>query len=120
MECSNNIFQQILQLRQPIKADIHRVVEENYTSPISIKDLAYLSGRSLASFKRDFQNTYNMPPAKWIREQRLMKAQDMLNNSSMSVSDICYSLGVENPAHFSRIFKNKFGISPSEIRIKKS
>lgn len=33
MDCSKNIFRQMLQLRQPVKADIRRVVEENYTSP---------------------------------------------------------------------------------------
>ncbi|MGM9712016.1 MAG: hypothetical protein ACI3YO_08430 [Prevotella sp.] len=37
MDCSKNIFRQMLQLRQPVKVDIRRVVEENYTSPISIE-----------------------------------------------------------------------------------
>ena len=59
MDCSKNIFRQMLQLRQPVKVDVHRVVEENYTSPISLEELAYLSGRSLSSFKRDFQSIYN-------------------------------------------------------------
>ena len=44
MDCSKNIFRQMLQLRQPVKVDVHRVVEENYTSPISLEELAYLSG----------------------------------------------------------------------------
>lgn len=78
MDCSKNIFRQMLQLRQPVKVDIHRVVEENYTSPISIEELAYLSGRSLSSFKRDFQSIYGVSPAKWIREKRLSKARQML------------------------------------------
>lgn len=112
MDCSKNIFRQMLQLRQPVKADIHRVVEENYTSPISLKELAYLSGRSLSSFKRDFQGIYGEPPAKWIREKRLLKARQMLQSSRMSVADVAYSLGFENPTHFSRIFKQRYGLSP--------
>lgn len=112
MDCSKNIFRQMLQLRQPVKADIHRVVEENYTSPISLEELAYLSGRSLSSFKRDFQGIYGEPPAKWIREKRLLKAREMLQSSRMSVADVAYSLGFENPTHFSRIFKQRYGLSP--------
>lgn len=112
MDCSKNIFRQMLQLRQPLKTDIHRVVEENYTSPISLEELAYLSGRSLSSFKRDFQSIYNTTPAKWIREKRLSKACQLLQASQMSVADVAYSLGFENPTHFSRIFKQRYGSSP--------
>ena len=115
MECSKNIFRQMLQLRQPVKVDVHRVVEENYTSPISLEELAYLSGRSLSSFKRDFQSIYGETPAKWIREKRLSKAHQMLQASQMSVADVAYSLGFENPTHFSRIFKQQYGMSPSSL-----
>ena len=114
-DCSKNIFRQMLQLRHPVKTDIHRVVEENYTSPISLEELAYLSGRSLSSFKRDFQSIYGETPAKWIREKRLSKARQMLQASQMSVADVAYSLGFENPTHFSRIFKQHYGIAPSLI-----
>lgn len=114
MDCSKNIFRQMLQLRQPVKTDIHRVVEENYTSPISLDELAYLSGRSLSSFKRDFQDIYGESPARWIREKRLAKAREMLRSSSLSVADVAYSLGFENPTHFSRIFKQQYGYAPSQ------
>lgn len=115
MDCSKNIFRQMLQLRQPVKTDIHRVVEENYTLPISLDELAYLSGRSLSSFKREFVDIYGESPARWIREKRLSKAHDMLCSSSLSVADVAYSLGFENPTHFSRIFKQKYGCAPSEL-----
>ena len=115
MDCSKNIFRQMLQLRQPVKTDIHRVVEDNYTSPISLDELAYLSGRSLSSFKREFQDIYGEPPARWIREKRLSKAHEMLQSSSLSVADIAYSLGFENPTHFSRIFKQQYGTSPISL-----
>ncbi len=115
-ECSKNIFRQILQLRQPVRNDIRQVVEQHYSTPVTLPELAYLSGRSLSSFKRDFQVIYNMPPAQWIREHRLDKAKDMIESTVMPVSDICYSLGFENPTHFSRIFKNRFGKSPSDYR----
>ncbi|MBQ9230659.1 MAG: helix-turn-helix transcriptional regulator, partial [Prevotella sp.] len=83
-------------------------------SPISLDELAYLSGRSLSSFKREFQDIYGEPPARWIRAKRLSKAHDMLRSSSLSVADVAYSLGFENPTHFSRIFKQQYGYAPSQ------
>ncbi len=115
-ECNRNMFLQILQLHEPIRTDIRNVVEQHYASPVSVSELAYLSGRSLSSFKRDFQNIYNVAPATWIREKRLEKAKDMLETTSLSVSEICYSLGFENVSHFSRIYKEFHGQAPSISR----
>ncbi|NML69144.1 helix-turn-helix transcriptional regulator [Chryseobacterium sp. RP-3-3] len=115
-ECNRNMFLQILQLHEPVRTDIRNVVEHHYASPVSISELAYLSGRSLSSFKRDFQNIYNVAPATWIREKRLEKAKDMLETTALSVSDVCYSLGFENVSHFSRIYKEFHGQAPSVSR----
>ncbi|WP_166333075.1 helix-turn-helix domain-containing protein [Sphingobacterium chungjuense] len=115
-ECNRNMFLQILQLHEPVKSDVRNVVEKHYASPVSLAELAYLSGRSLSSFKRDFQNIYNVSPATWIREKRLEKAKDMLQTTSLSVAEICYSLGFENVSHFSRIFKVFHGQAPTVFR----
>ncbi|MCV9927558.1 AraC family transcriptional regulator [Flavobacterium sp. LS1R49] len=116
VEGNRNMFLQILQLHEPVKADIRHVVEQHYASPISLSELAYLSGRSLSSFKRDFQSIYNMSPALWIREKRLEKAKEMLETTALPVSDICYTLGFENVSHFSRIFKEFYGQAPTLFR----
>lgn len=115
-ECSQNTFRQILQLLKPVKADIRYIVEQNYASPISLPELAYLTGRSLSSFKREFQTTYNMPPAQWIRTKRLEKSLEMLKSTPLTVSEICYTMGFESPAHFSRIFKEQYGCPPTAYR----
>lgn len=113
---NRNMFLQIIQLHEPVRADIRHVVEKNYASPVSLSELAYLSGRSLSSFKRDFQGIYNMSPALWIREKRLEKAKEMLETTQLPVSEICYSLGFENISHFSRIFKEYHGKAPTLFR----
>lgn len=111
-----NLLQQLLQLRQQVYADIPQVVEENYANPVSLSDLAYLCGRSLSSFKRDFYAIYQTTPATWIREKRLSKAREMLR-AGMGVADVCYSLGFESPAHFSRLFKSHFGQTPGAMKM---
>ncbi|MDR2919886.1 MAG: AraC family transcriptional regulator [Tannerella sp.] len=115
-ECSKNMFRQILQLRKPIRTDIRQVVEQYYATPVTMPELAYLSGRSLSSFKRDFQLTYNMPPAQWIRIKRLEKAKEMLQKTMLPVTDICYTMGFENVSHFSRVFKDYHGYPPTQNR----
>lgn len=110
-----NLLQQILQLKKQAYSDLARVMEDNFMNPLVLADFAYLSGRSLASFKRDFFAIYNTSPALWIKEKRLTKAKELLLNTSMSVTDVCYSTGFENTAHFAKIFKEFFGFSPSQI-----
>jgi AraC-like DNA-binding protein len=112
----NNMLQQLLQVKQQVRSNMSTIVEENLTKPVSLNDLAYLSGRSLSSFKRDFRAVYNVSPAHWIREKRLQKAKELLTNSSMSITDVCFMTGHESVAHFSRIFKEYFGDSPSSYK----
>lgn len=117
MADSNERF--LYQLMQPISKDrgsIAKVMEENFMNPVSLNDLAYLSSRSLATFKRDFQAIYNTSPLKWIRNRRLDKAKELIAETALSVTDVCFSTGFENIAHFSKVFKERFGLPPSEFR----
>ncbi|WET03988.1 AraC family transcriptional regulator [Flavobacterium sp. YJ01] len=108
---------QLLQLKQQAISDITQILEENLTSPLTLEDFAYLSGRSLSSFKRDFSAIYKTAPAKWIREKRLNHAQNLLTVTELPITDVCYESGFESPAHFSRLYKKYFGVSPSSARI---
>lgn len=114
---SNEQF--VYQLLQPNRSEhnhIQKIMEENYTKPVSLQDLAYLSGKSLSTFKREFQTIYQTSPLKWIRNRRLDHAEHLLCHTTLSVTDICYSIGFENLAHFSKVFKLRFGLAPSEFR----
>ncbi|MGC5772163.1 helix-turn-helix domain-containing protein [Paenibacillus pabuli] len=115
---SNNHF--LLELLQPGRdknSNISKIMEDNITNPVSISDLAYLSGRSLSTFKRDFQAIYHTSPLKWIRNRRLDQAKKLLLETTLSVTEICFSTGFENVAHFSKVFKLQFGLPPSEFRL---
>jgi AraC-like DNA-binding protein len=113
----NQILEQVLDLRETYRSNITSTVEENIMNSLSLNQLAVLAGRSLSSFRRDFLAIYNMPPSQWIRQKRLEKAQELLLSTTMTVTDICYTLGFENIAHFSRLFKSRFGYPPSEFRV---
>lgn len=115
-DADDKLLFQFLQIKRKEKRHITDIIEENLFNPVSLNDLAYLSGRSLSSFKRDFQSIYNTSPLQWIRNRRLDRAKELLANSSLSVTDVCFSTGFENVGHFSRVFKKRFGISPSMVR----
>lgn len=114
--CSTYLFQQILQLNEPIVADIHDIMESHYMTPLTITDFAFLSGRSISSFKRDFQQIYNTSPAVWIRNKRLERAKTLLISTALNISDIGNMLGFENISHFSKVFREKYSCSPTTYR----
>jgi AraC-like DNA-binding protein len=115
---NNKILEQVLDIRDHFRSNITATVEENIMNSLSLNQLAVLSGRSLSSFRRDFLAIYNMPPSQWIRQKRIEKARELLINTKMTVTDICYTTGFENIAHFSRLFKSEFGYCPTEFRMK--
>jgi AraC family transcriptional regulator, exoenzyme S synthesis regulatory protein ExsA len=111
------MLEQLLDMREHFRTNITATVEDNITNSMSMEQLATLSGRSLSSFRRDFMAIYNMPPSQWIRMKRLDKAKELLLSTTMTVTDICYTLGFENIAHFSRLFKSHFGYPPSDYKV---
>ena len=56
------------------------------------------------------------PPVEFIRSFRLDRAAFLLQKSDMTVSQIAYEVGFATPHYFSRSFKNKFNLLPSEYR----
>lgn len=112
--------QQVLALLQNIAfgqpVDLDFIIRKHLLQPLSLEELAKLSGRSLASFKRDFQQQYNSSPKKWINDQRLEHARLLLQHSHKNVSEVAMECGFENTPHFIKIFKQKFGVTPNSIR----
>jgi AraC-like DNA-binding protein len=95
-----------------ILLDIDFVVRKHLFQPISVEDLADLSGRSLASFKREFYRLYGRPPKKWINHQRLGHAVNLLKTTKKNVTEIAYACGYENVSHFIKAFKKEYSVTP--------
>jgi AraC-like DNA-binding protein len=93
-------------------------VEAHLYSSISIVELARLTGRSLSTFKRDFETQFNDTPANFIKEKKLEKALELIQSTELSVSEICYEVGFQDTSHFTKTFKQKYNQSPSEYRKK--
>lgn len=91
------------------------VVESNVHSNLKLEEIAFLCHMSLSTFKRHFTNEYNEPPGKWLQDKRLQKAKELLQTGHLKASDIYLDIGYNNLSNFSIAFKNKFGISPTDV-----
>lgn len=105
-----------LLLQQPQAALLEKVMDDNYCFNLKLEQFAQLTNRSLSAFKRDFQKKYNTTPGKWLLEKRLNHAMHLLTNAGKTVSEASYESGFENPSHFSRAFRQHFGISPASVK----
>lgn len=94
------------------KADLTFLMNSYYLKPLTLNELARLSGRSLSAFKRDFQEEFNTSPALWIKNRRLDYADFLLRNSTKNVSEISTEIGYESVSHFIKTYKEKFGVTP--------
>jgi len=105
-------------LHDPQSVSLRRVMEDNYSFNLKLEQYAQLCNRSLSAFKRDFQKLFDISPGKWLMEKRLNHAINLLSNQYKTVSETAFESGFENSSHFSRAFKERYGISP--VAIKKS
>ena len=105
----------LLQDAQPIKRDLVEIMEANFLKYASLEEFAYMSGRSLATFKRDFKEVFGTTPARWLKDKRLEYAKYLLSHTGLNVTDVYGQVGFANYSHFSKAFKNHFGYSPSKI-----
>lgn len=99
------------------KIDILDFMEENFTEDMTMEEFANYTGRSLATFKRDFARISDVTPQKWLNEKRLVRAEEILRKGKATIKDVYYLVGFKNRSHFSTIFKKRFGIPPSQVKV---
>jgi AraC-like DNA-binding protein len=103
-------------MNEPQSVSLQRVMDDNFCFNLKLEQYAILSNRSLSAFKRDFQKQFNSTPGRWLLEKRLEHAKFLLGNKNKTVSEVAFESGFENPSHFSRSFKERFGISPAAAK----
>jgi len=102
-------------VHEPRPVALERLMMENYSYNLKLEQLARLSNRSLSAFKRDFQAIFSTTPGKWLLEKRLLHAKNLLTNTNKTISEAAFESGFETQSHFSRAFKERFGLAPSSI-----
>ncbi len=98
------------------KENIESVMRKNLLFNLAVEDYAKLCNRSLSSFKRDFKQTFGIPPHQWLMEERLKYAKTRLLSTEENINDIAFHSGFESTPHFIRSFKKHFGLPPLRFR----
>lgn len=99
---------------EPWKIDILDFMDRNYMYDLSLENIANYTGRSLATFKRDFKKVSPLSPQKWLFEKRLKVAHDKIHSDHVKVSDVYLEVGFKNLSHFSTAYKKQYGYSPTK------
>jgi AraC-like DNA-binding protein len=87
-----------------------------YFEPLSVDDLARTAGLSRAHFSRVFRRTFGESPHAYLLTRRLERAALLLRTTDRSVSDICFSVGLQSVGSFTTSFTRMYGSAPSAYR----
>jgi len=112
LNTNKDFFPVLFDFTEPWKIDILEFMNENYMYELSMEEIASYTGRSLATFKRDFARVSDTTPQKWLINKRLQVAYDKLQSEGKKASDVYVEVGFKNLSHFYSAFKKQFGYSP--------
>ncbi|PHI18521.1 hypothetical protein CEQ90_17370 [Lewinellaceae bacterium SD302] len=99
----------------PFIAKVQKTIQENYADEnFSIDRMAETLTVSRVQLFRKVKNSIGNTPGKLLNEFRLQKAQQLLRSSANSVSETCFQVGFSDPGYFSKLYKQRFGLSPSQ------
>jgi len=91
-----------------------KIIESHIHSNLKLEEIAFLCNMSLSTFKRHFIDEYKASPGKWLKNKRLQKAKDILEQGDLKSSAIYFDFGYNSLSNFSAAFKKKFGFNPRE------
>jgi AraC family transcriptional regulator, exoenzyme S synthesis regulatory protein ExsA len=106
----------LINFAEPGKIDLPDFMEKNFMFNMPLQKFAYLTGRSLTTFKTDFKKAYGVSPQRWLTQRRLELANYQLREHNRRPVEVYLEAGFENLSHFSFAFKKQFGYGPREVK----
>lgn len=103
------------ELQERIKRAI-AFMEEHYGDGISLKQIARAAFLSYYHFCRLFRKQMGITCSRYLSILRIKKAKELLSQTELSVTEICYEAGFNSLTHFERVFKKLEGTTPSAYR----
>ena len=91
-------------------------IDKNIGSNITVDDLADLLHCSKFYFLREFKKLMGITPYQYLMSKRLEQAAALLSSPQSSIAAIGLELGFNDQSHFTRAFKNQFGVTPGQFQ----
>jgi AraC-like DNA-binding protein len=117
LETTPTLKDALFDFSEPGKIDLEAYMNEHYKFTVGINRFAYLTGRSLAGFKRDFEKIFHTSPNRWLQQKRLHDAYYLIKEKGWKSSDVYLEVGFKDLSHFSFAFKKAYGMAPSRLAI---
>ena len=95
---------------------VYRYLQQNYSGSIMMHELADSLGIARSTLHKQFKEKIGVSPQQYLMSLRLDAASQLLVSSLMSVDEIASSCGLRDKSYMSRIFKEKYGLTPGEYR----
>ena len=109
-------LKQFLGTGQPKLIEAVTLMESNIEEPMSLDELAYHVGLSRRQLERLFQKYLQCVPTRYYLELRLKRARELLLQTSKSIVDVAFACGFVSAPHFSKCYRDMFGIAPRDER----
>jgi AraC-like DNA-binding protein/PAS domain-containing protein len=100
------------QVARRIREYINARTSEN----ITLEAMADLAGLSVFHFARAFRQSFGVPPHSYLLHRRIVRAQRLLQQTELPVSEIAVSTGFSDQSHFARHFRRLTGMAPGQAR----
>lgn len=104
------------ELDESLVCQAKSVMEQGVEEPLDMQELAASLGIGYHPFRRMFKQVTGLAPYQYHLQLRIGRAKQMLSQTDLSVKDIACSLKFNDSYHFSKIFKQHTGVSPTEWR----
>lgn len=92
-------------------------IRKNPFEKFDFSKIAAKKGITLHHFRRLFRQCHYMPPAEFLREQKMIRAAELLRLTDMRIKEIMYNCSFDSEMEFSRTFKRYSGYSPRQYRL---
>lgn len=97
---------------------ISYLIESNISDVPTVENLAKEAGFNINKLQEGFKKLYGTTVNNYVQKVRLDAAYNLLTKTDLSISEIVNAIGLSSKSYFSKIFKEKYSISPSEFRKK--
>ena len=95
---------------------VEEYVQNNYAEDLDLNTIAQNLGFSSSYLTKVFNRVDGITPSKYIRNYRMGIAKQLMNDKGMTLQQVAAAVGYNDPFHFSRSFKQTFGMNPTEYR----
>lgn len=95
---------------------VTELIESEYDKPLTLDRLAEVLHTSSSHLHRTFRRVTGMTPAEYLRNIRIQTAVEKLKEPGLNITDIALATGFRTASHFTTVFRESMGYSPSEYR----